>query len=636
MRPQDDLFRAVNGAWLAKTAIPADKSRYGTFDILQDNARAQLRAILDEISGPAAAGEPWVRQVGDFYTSFMDEAAANRAGVQPLARELAAIDAIRTRDDLAQRLAQLAAIGVRTPIAMRVAAEPEHPERYALFIGQGGLGMPNRDYYLREGAEYTRYREQYASYAATLLRLAGVANPAAEAGEALTLETDVAKAHWTAVETRDQIKSYNPIDAASLPMRYPGTPWRAWLDALGAANPGSVVVSQPSAIETISAGVNGWPVERWKAYLSVALLDEYTPYLGREFVDAEFAFRGAALNGRQENAPRWMRAVDLVDGELGESLGRLYVARHFSADAKRAVDRLVENLRAAFRVAIDEASWMQPATRREAQVKLARFRAHIGYPDAWRDYSRATISRDTLAANVISLERANAARDIERIGHPVDQGEWQMTPPTINAQYSSRLNAIFFPAGILQPPFFDPAADDAVNYGGIGAVIGHEMGHGFDDQGRKSDAGGRLRDWWTADDAAHYEALAARIATQYGSYQALPGLPVNGNLTLGENIGDLTGLTIALRAYRIALGGRPAPVIDGLTGEQRFFIGWAQVWRGRRRDDALRALVLSNPHSPEAFRTNGTVANVPAFYEAFGVKAGDGMWVPPDRRTLIW
>ena len=636
VRPQDDFFRYVNGGWLARTPIPPDKRRIGTFEILADSNREALRRILDDAAREDDARSPQVKQIGDFYASFLNEQAIEREGARPLTAELAAIDAIQNRDDLARVVARLQLLQVRLPIQAMVAPEPQHPDVYALMVVQGGLAMPDRDYYLAEGETYAHYREAYQTYAATLLKLAGDSAPEASAREALQLETDVAQSHWPAADSRDRTRTYNPTRTADLSAKYPGVNWDVWFTTLRVARPDSVIVRQPSAIAAASAGAAAWPLARWKAYLKVALLDEYAPYLSEPFVSAQFQFRGKTLNGQQENTPRWQRAVNAVDLFLGESLGRLYVERHFTADAKQKMERLIENLRSAFRQAIDEADWMTPATRQEAQRKLAAFRPHVGYPDKWRDYSRVMVTRDGLGRNVMNAVQNDMRRDLDRVGGAVDQNEWSMTPPTVNAYYSAQLNAIFFPAGILQPPYFDPTVDDAVNYGGIGAVIGHEMGHGFDDQGRKVDADGKLRDWWSADDATRYESRAARVAAQFDGYSALPGLNVNGKLTLGENIGDLTGLAIALRAYRLSLGGRPAPVIDGFTGEQRFFIGWAQVWRGKRRDDALRALVLSNPHSPEQFRGNGPLTNTRAFYDAFGVTSGDRMWVSPERRTTIW
>jgi predicted metalloendopeptidase len=423
---------------------------------------------------------------------------------------------------------------------------------------------------------------------------------------------------------------------ADLAARYPAMNWTAWLSELGVAGATTPIVQQPSYVDAFSRLLGATPLDTWKRYVRAALLDRYAPYLGAPFVEAEFAFRGRVLDGVEEPQARWRRAVTAANGTMGHVVGEAYVARHFPPEAKARMTQLIENLRAAFARAIDRADWMSPATKQEARRKLAAFRANIGYPARWRDYSGLDIRPDDLAGNMLRAARFEQRYQLGRVGGPTDPDEWTMLPQVVNAQYSSRRNSITFPAGILQPPFFDPSADDAVNYGAIGSVIGHEMGHGFDDQGRRSDAEGRLRDWWTAEDAAAYQRRAAQVVDQFNAYEAMPGLKVNGPLTLGENIGDLTGLVIALEAYRLSLGGRPAPVIDGLTGDQRFFAGWAQAFRGKLRDEALRELVLTNPHSPPNFRVNGPVTNMPEFYEAFAVKPGDRLYVAPERRTKIW
>lgn len=459
---------------------------------------------------------------------------------------------------------------------------------------------------------------------------------AATAGtEALALETDLARLQWTPVQSRDRRAMHNPIKTAELGSRYSGFEWPVWLRGLGVEGP-MVIVNQVSYVEAVATLTTSVPVPRWKVYLKAALLDRYAPYLSRSFVDAEFAFRGTTLGGRKANLPRWRRAIDAINASMGHVMAQTYVERHFPPASRERMSRLIENLRAALGDAIDEAEWMSAPTRQEAREKLRAFRANIGYPAKWRDYTGLEVRADDLAGNMLRAAQFEQSYQLDRVGDPSDPGEWTMLPQVVNAQYSPPQNAITFPAGILQPPFFDVTADDAVNYGAIGAVIGHEMGHGFDDQGRRSDAVGRLRDWWAPNDAAEYERRAARIAEQYSSYEALPGLFVNGKLTLGENIGDLTGVAISLRAYHRSIDGRDAPVIDGFTGDQRFFLGYAQIWRTKMRDETRRQQVLTDPHSPERFRVRGPLVNVPEFYRAFDVKEGDGMWVAPEKRTRIW
>jgi predicted metalloendopeptidase len=625
VRPQDDLFAHVNGAWLQRTAIAPDRRRAGVFDEVADRISEQLRAIAEQPG-----------RIGTFYATFMDEAAAERQGLRPLASELAAVEAIGSRADLARVFARLTLLEVRTPVTPIAVADPERPSVFALVIRQGGLGLPNREYYVTDGAAFADIRVQYASYLATLLDMSGTASARDAARTIVALETALARGQWTAAQSRDVIRTHNPMPAADIAQRYPGLDWSVWRTTLGIPDTATTIVNQPSYLEALSSQIETTPLEAWKLYLRAAVLDRYAPYLAAPFVDAEFAFRGRVLGGVQQPEPRWRRAITALNASMGHAVAEAYVGRHFPPESRARMARLIENLRTAFGEAIDRAEWMGPSTRQEARRKLAAFRANIGYPPKWRDYTGLDVRDGDLAGNMMRAAAFERQYQLRRIGGATDPDEWTMLPQIVNASYNARRNAITFPAGILQPPLFDPDADDAVNYGGIGSVIGHEMGHGFDDQGRRSDALGRLRDWWTAADAAAYERRAAQIAAQFDAYDALPGLKVNGALTLGENIGDLTGLVIALRAYHLSLGGRPAPVIDGMTGDQRFFAGWAQAFRRKLRDEALRELVLTDPHSPPNFRVNGPVVNMPEFYEAFGVTPGDRMFVPPDRRVRIW
>jgi predicted metalloendopeptidase len=637
VRPQDDAFRHVNGVWLAKTEIPADKSSFGSFDMLADKAQSDLRAIVEEAANnpdrPAGSDS---QKIGDFYESFMDEARADQLGLSPLLKELAAIDALQTKTDLARYLARMFKLNLLNPLVGFVDGDAQQPDREILYVLQGGLGLPDRDYYLQNDPKLQEYREKYLTFVGELLTLAEQRSPEAAARAIFALETQLAKAHWTNVETRDAVKNYNKRTLADLPKEFPGFDWATWTTELGIARAPAVVIGQPSYVKAFAAAVDQLAIERWKPYLKTSLLNGFAPYMSKPFVEAEFGFYGRTLRGVQENEPRWKRAINTINGNLGEMLGKLYVDRHFTPAAKARMEQLVENLRRAFREGIDGLEWMGPETKKQAQEKLAKFRPKVGYPTKWRDYSRVTVARDDLVGNVMRAFIAENEYQLGKVGRPVDPEEWGMTPQTVNAYYNPVRNEIVFPAAILQPPFFNLEADDAVNYGAIGGVIGHEMGHGFDDQGRRFDANGVLRDWWAPKDAEEYLKRAKLLADQFSQYEPLPGLKVNGELTLGENIGDLTGVVIAHRAYQLSLNGASAPVIDGLTGDQRFFFGWVQQWRGKMRDDALRQQVLTNPHAPEMYRANGPLRNVPDFYATFDVKPEDKMFLAPEQRAKIW
>jgi putative endopeptidase len=522
------------------------------------------------------------------------------------------------------------------PLVGFVDGDAQQPDREILYVIQGGLGLPDRDYYLQNEAKLKEYREKYVTFVGSVLKLANQPLPDAAAKDIFALETRLARAHWTNVESRDAVKTYNKRALADLPKEFPGFDWGAWAAELNIAQAPAVVIAQPSYVKAFAAAVNELSVDRWKPYLRASLVNGFAPYLSRAFVDAEFGFYGRTLRGVQENEVRWKRAVNTINGNLGEMLGKLYVDRHFKPEAKARMEQLVENLRTSFRDGINGLEWMSGDTKKEAQQKLAKFRPKVGYPSKWRDYSRVTIAKDDLVGNVIRAFLAESDYQLSKVGRPIDPEQWGMTPQTVNAYYNPVRNEIVFPAAILQPPFFNLEADDAVNYGAIGAVIGHEMGHGFDDQGRRFDADGVLRDWWAPKDADEYMKRAKLLIEQYNKFEPLPGLHVNGELTLGENIGDLTGVVIAHRAYQLSLNGRAAPVIDGLTGDQRFFFGWAQAWRSRQREDALRQQVLTNPHSPEMYRANGPLRNVDAFYSTFDVKDGDRMFLAPAERAKIW
>ncbi|MGE3275784.1 MAG: M13 family metallopeptidase [Vicinamibacterales bacterium] len=637
VRPQDDLFRYVNGGWLDKTDIPADKASYGTFDALFDKAQADLRTIVEEAAKSTdKAPDSDAQKIGDFYESFMDEARVEELGLAPLGPELDAIDRITTRDGVARYFARMFKLNLINPLVGFVDGDAGEPTRDILYIFQGGLGLPDRDYYLKDDAKLKEYREKYVAFQQDLLDKGGLPNAGAAARSNYEIELRLARAHWTNVENRDAVKTYNKVAVADLATEFPGFPWAVWIAELGIEDAPAVVVYQPSYVKTFAATFAELPVDRWKPYLKASLLNGFAPYLSKAVADTEFDFYSRTLNGVEAQQPRWKRGVNLLNANLGEMLGRLYVEKHFTPAAKARMGELIENLRAAFKDGIEGLEWMGPETKARAQEKLAKFTPKIGYPDKWRDYSQVRILKDDLVGNVTRAFLAESEYQLAKVGQPIDKTEWGMTPQTVNAYYNPVRNEIVFPAAILQPPFFDMAADDAMNYGAIGAVIGHEMGHGFDDQGRRYDGDGALRDWWTEQDAQEYEKRTKVLVEQFNAFEALPGLHVNGALTLGENIGDLTGITIAHRAYLKSLAGQAAPIIDGLTGDQRFYMGWAQGWRAKRRDDSLRNLVLTNPHAPEQFRAIGPVRNVPEFYAAFDVKDGDKMYLAPDQRVKIW
>jgi predicted metalloendopeptidase len=637
VRPQDDLFHHVNGAWLKSTEIPADKASYGAFDILFDKAQADLRAIVEEASKSAnkTAGSD-AQKIGDFYESFMNEARAEDLKLTPLKAELDAIDALKTKSDVAKQFAHFFKLNLINPIVGYVDGDAQEPGKDILYVYQGGLGLPDRDYYLKNDDKLKEYREQYVGFVGNILGMAGDQAASKSAREIFVLETRLARAHWTNVENRDAVKTYNKVAIADLNKQFPGFDWSTWTSELGVNNIQALVVSQPSYLKAFAAAVNELPVDTWKPYLKASLLNGFAPYMNKALVDAEFGFYTTTLRGVKEQQPRWKRGVNAVNGNLGEMLGKLYVERHFKPEAKARMAALVANLHEAYRLGIDKLEWMGPETKKQAQEKLSKFRPKIGYPSKWRDYSKLEIKKDDLVGNMMRAFINENNYQLGKAGKPIDPEQWGMTPQTINAYYNPVRNEIVFPAAILQPPFFNIEADDAVNYGGIGAIIGHEMGHGFDDQGRRFDATGALKDWWTKTDETEYQKRAKMLVEQYNEFEPLPGLHVNGELTLGENLADLTGLVISHQAYVLSLKGRDAPTIDGLTGDERFYFGWGQSWMAKERDDSLRQQVLTNVHSPEMYRANGPIRNIPEFYAAFGVKEGDKLFLPPDRRVKIW
>jgi len=641
VRPQDDFFRFVNGAWADRTPIPSDMSSYGTFAILRDEASAAVRAIIEGAVAEKAAPGTMTQKVGGFYASFMDTARIESLGIQPIAKELAAVNAIASVSDLPAAFHHAAASGVSVPVSIGVGQDPRDSSQYTVSISQSGLNMPDRDYYLRQDDKFAAIRKAYTDYISQLLTFAGQRDPRGAADRVLALETRLAEKQWDRARNRDRNATYNRMPISAIEALTPNFRWRGYLSAaLKGVDVNDrvkdAIVRQPDYLQALDAALSSTPLSTWKEYLMFGWLNAYSQYLPSTFVNAQFQFFGGVIGGREENRPRWKRGVTTVEAALGEPVGRLYIEQHFKPEAKARVDELVRNLLAAFKVGINELEWMSPATKTQAAAKLAKYSLKIGYPDMWRDYSDLQVRDDDIVANVMSSEQFQNAEMWGRLGKPVERWRWGMTPQTVNAQYSSTNNEITFPAGILQPPFFNVDADDAVNYGAIGAVIGHEISHGFDDQGRKSDGDGNLRDWWTPEDARAFEERAARLGAQYESYSPLSGMKINGRQTMGENIGDLSGIAVALRAYHISLNGKPAPVIDGFTGDQRFFMGYAQIWRFKERDAALRDQLLTDAHSPGMFRAFIPLTNIDAFYTAFNLQPGDKLYRAPADRVKIW
>jgi putative endopeptidase len=637
VRPQDDLFRHVNSRWLGSTEIPPDRAAHGAFHMLRDQSELDVRALAEEAAaGDAPAGSD-ERKVGDLWAAFMDVDEVERRDAEPLADDLAAIAAAGSVDELVELLGRLQRHGSGGVVEWFVDNDGDDATRYVVNLVQAGLGLPDEAYY-REDA-YAEVRDAYVAHVATMLRLVDHADPDGAAARVMALETALAAGHWTAVDSRDALKTHNKRTLDALADETPGLDWARWLAALGAPDGAfaEVVVRQPSAVETAARLLGELPLDDWKDWLTFHHVSSAAPFLSSRFVDANFAFYGRLLSGIPELRERWKRGVAVLEGALGEAVGKLYVARHFPPEHKAHMDRLVGWLVEAYRVDIESLEWMSPETRKRALDKLDRFTPKVGYPDRWRDYSTLTVDRDDLLGSVRRAAAFEVDRNLAKIGQPIDRDEWHMTPQTVNAYYNPGMNEIVFPAAILRWPFFDPEADDAVNFGGIGAVIGHEIGHGFDDQGSRYDGDGNLVDWWTDDDRAGFDVLTKALIAQYDGFspEGLDGHNVNGALTVGENIGDLGGIQIAHTAYLLSLQGAEPPDVDGLTGSQRVFLGWGQVWRMAMRDEEQIRRLAIDPHSPAEFRAN-VVRNLDEFVEAFDVQAGDGMWLAPDDRVRIW
>jgi putative endopeptidase len=637
VRPQDDLFRHVNSRWMAETEIPDDRAAHGAFHALRDQSEIDVRALAEEAAASDAPPGSDERKVGDLWAAFMDADEVERRDAEPLADDLAEIRAVATPVELMGLLGRLERHGTPGLVQWYVDNDGEDATRYIVNLVQGGLGLPDEAYY-REDA-YAEIRAAYVDHVAALLRLVDVPDADDAARRVMALETALAKGHWTTVESRDALKTYNKRRRAQLDELAPGLGWEAWLEGL-AAPAGAfdeVIVRQPDAVEAAGRLLGELPIADWRAWLVFHHVRSTAAFLSSRFVDANFAFYGTLLSGIPRLRERWKRGVDVVEGALGEAVGRLYVARHFPPEHRAHMQRLVGWLVEAYRVDIEALDWMSPETKQRALDKLDRFTSKIGYPDTWRDYSSLVIDRDDLLGSVRRAAAFESDRNLAKIGREIDRDEWHMTPQTVNAYYNPGMNEIVFPAAILRWPFFDPDADDAANFGGIGAVIGHEIGHGFDDQGSRYDGEGNLTDWWTDDDRKGFDQRAQALIAQYDALEpeGLPGHHVNGALTVGENIGDLGGITIAHKAYLLSLEGEEPPVIDGLTGSQRVFLGWGQVWRTVVREaEQIRRLAI-DPHSPPEFRAN-VVRNLDEFAEAFDVDEDDAMWLPPGDRVRIW
>jgi putative endopeptidase len=635
VKPGDNFFRYANGKYMDRLEIPADRNTYGSFDMLRELSDNRLKALITEYAAnPNLAATSDEGKIAALYNSYMDEARVNQLDAAPLRADLQEIRALRTRSDFARYQGTTSGHFGGSFFGAFVNADQKAPDTNVLYLVQGGIGLPDRDYYLKDN--FKDKKEAYQAYAARMLGMIGWDNSTQAAADIVALETKIAEASWTAIETRDDVKSYNPMTVGELQRYAPGFDWQAYLTGAQAGTPPRVIAMQNTAFPKIAKIFAETPIETLRAWQAFRLVDQASPFLSRRFSDAQFDFRGKTMGGQPAQRSREKRAVSFAEGAMGEALGRDYVARYFPPESKAKMEKLVNDIRTALATRIQNLTWMSPETKTKALEKLAKFRVKIGYPNKWLDYGTLTADASDLYGNAQRAGEFAWLDNIRKLNKPVDRDEWGMTPQTVNAYYSSTGNEIVFPAAILQPPFFDPNADPAVNYGGIGGVIGHEIGHGFDDQGRQSDGDGFLRDWWTAQDADKFVAQTKVYGAQYDQFEPLPGFHVQGGLTMGENIGDLAGITLALEAYHVSLNGQPAPVLDGFTGDQRVFLGWAQVWRGKYRDATMQRLVASNPHSPPEFRVVGPMRNIDAWYDAFGVQPGQKYYLKPEDRVRLW
>lgn len=636
VRAQDDFYYHVNGQWLETTEIPGDKSNYGSFTQLYDDSQKAMKAVLENAAAnkEVKAGTDEFK-LAAFYNSYMNEAKREALGIQPLTPVLMNIDEVKAKSDLVTLMAQLRIQGGSVPFGWYVNNDAKNSSEYALYAYQSGLGLPDRDYYLKDDEKFSKIREEYKAYITAVLERANVENAKNAADTILALEKTIAQAQWSRVESRDATKSYNKMSISDASKLTGTFDLETYFTASGVDST-DIIVGQPSYFEKFASIYNDTDLDTWKNYLKFHFVNNYARLLNKDLVNLNFDFYSTTLRGVKEQAPLWKKTVDASNSVLGEILGKVYVKENFPPEAKARMEELVDNVILGYGVAIENLEWMSPETKLAAKEKLDKFTPKIGYPDKWKDYSKLEIKSDDLVGNYIRFSEWSYADMTAKLGQPVDRSEWHMTPQTVNAYYNPVNNEIVFPAAILQPPFFNLEADDAVNYGAIGAVIGHELGHGFDDQGAKYDGDGNLRNWWSETDLKQFEERTAQLVAQYNEYKPFEDAAVNGELTLGENIGDLGGLTVAYTAYQLSLGETKAPIIDGYTGEQRFFMGWSQIWRRKYRDEELRNRLMTDSHSPSHYRVIGILSNMPEFYQAFDVKEGDKMYIKPEERVKIW
>lgn len=635
--PKNDIYRFANGKWLNTQKIPASDGAWGSFNEINERNIANLRALMAEVSKDTKAPFGTNNQkIRDYYLVAMDSVKADKDGIKPISADLAAIDAIKTKDDLLKTTAVLNKKGVGGMIGFFVYADFKNSTANTCYLAQTGLGLPDKDFYFEP--QYEAVKKEYIDHIGRMFECLGNTPDASKthAATILKIETELAKNSQNAVEQRDPQKQYNPFTKESLKKITPNVNWEVYFGSIGIATPENVIVSQPKFYEGLNTLINSVSVDEWKTFLKWNLLQASAPYLSSKFVNESFRFNGTVLSGKKEMKPRYKRSQASVDDALGEALGKLYVDKYFDANSKKRVNGMVDNLIAAYRVRIESRDWMSAETKKQAQLKLDKLIKKLGFPDKWIDYTALSIDKESFWKNVSSARKFQYGRMLAKIGKPVDRMEWGMTPPTVNAYYNPSSNEIAFPAGIMQVPFFDVNADDAFNYGVMGSIIGHELTHGFDDQGSQFDSDGNLKMWWTEEDYKNFEAKTNRIVQQFNQYVAIDTLHVNGELTQGENIADLGGLTMAYYAYKKSLNGQKSPVMAGFTGEQRFFLAWVQGWKTLARDAYLKQMIATNPHSPGNFRAIGPLSNMPEFYEAFGVKEGDKMFIPADKRVSIW
>nr|WP_294775629.1 M13-type metalloendopeptidase [uncultured Flavobacterium sp.] len=636
VKPGDNFAMYVNGTWMKTAKIPADKASYGAFDMLYDQSQKDVKAIIEEAAKGSNAEGSDEQKIGDYYASFMDRKGRDAKGIAPIQPELKAIDAIATYDDLAAYFGKANRAGLAIPFSVSVMSDFKDPTKHTLITWQGGLGLPEREYYLSTDAKMTEIRKKYVTHIERMFQLTNMPNAMESAAKIMALETALATQHMKKEDTRDIVKLYNAYAVKDLKTLMPDFNWTAMLKNAGVDKEQKLVVTQVAYTKSLNNLIKNTPIDTWKTYLKWGVINNSAGLLTTELDKQNFEFYGKNLYGTETQQEDWKRAVETVNGGLGEIVGKVYVKKHFSPEAKERMVGMVKNLLKAYAESIKNLDWMSAATKKEALKKVDNFMIKIGYPDKWRDYSALKIDKNDLYGNAARATEFEYNRNLGKLGKPVDRAEWGMNPQTVNAYYNPSLNEIVFPAAILKPPFFDLNADDAVNYGGIGAVIGHEIGHGFDDQGSAFDGTGTMKNWWTPQDLAAFKKRTSALVEQYNSFKAFPDLNVNGEFTLGENIGDLGGLSIAIKAYKATLNGKEAPMMDGFTGMQRVFLGWGQVWAEKMREEALRSQIASDPHSPALFRVNGTVRNVPEFYEAFNIKPTDSLYLAPEKRVKIW